>query len=256
MITAFAEIAIDRSAAEVFEFLISEKSRRQWVGWLGACDGDPSSRLAKGSRFDFRRNLTWWNFEITGLVANTWIGFEASGNPNLARLHGYVDLTTLAGGGRTRMQWVLSVRARSSAIEAVLPLFVHALSRRLETALRRLRNAVEAMPPRPRPVPSAALLRENPARRLREDVYRLLGRRIRSVLYASRDKTRHTQLFLVLDDGTHFEFYASGSPQITAANGPARGGETEIRGIAHDAELLQEFINRRSPNRPPSLSVN
>jgi|PersoiStandDraft_1058852.scaffolds.fasta_scaffold16007_2 hypothetical protein len=236
MMTVFAEaVMLGRAASEVFSFLTDEDSVWKSLGWRSTCPG------ARTLTFDGR---------VTGTVPNRWIAFEGTALKGLARVRGYVDITP--GDVGTRVLWVSNVTMAPWA-ESLLAPFLHAISSRRRRDLQVVKRILES---RPAPARPAVRATDRPAERhipLHSAVFRTLGRRIRSVIFACHSHCRHEQVFLVFDDDTYFEFYGPG--RLKSCHDIDRGGESAVRRYATGSDFIQEFVERRSPQRPRELPV-
>jgi hypothetical protein len=243
MMTVFAEaVLLGRAASEVFSFFTDEDSVGKVLGWRSTCPG--SGRLT----FDGR---------VTGTVPNRWIAFEGTALKGRAGVSGYLDITPVTNG--TRVLWVSNVTMAPWA-ESLLAPFLHAISSRRRRDLQVVKRILESRPveaPKP-PPPVAAAPPPTPSEprkhyKLHSGVFSTLGKRIRSIIFSCRDKCSHQQLFFVFDDGSYFEFYGHG--MLTCCKDLDRGNEETVRNYIRGTEFLQEFVERRSPGRPPELPV-
>lgn len=63
---------------------------------------------------------------------------------------------------------------------------------------------------------------------VKSQIQGIIGKKISGVVVAENPRPPHSQVFLVFDDGTHYEFYG----QVNSASGLDRGGMEEAERYA------------------------
>lgn len=78
---------------------------------------------------------------------------------------------------------------------------------------------------------------------MQRDMASIVGRRIKGVVVKERRREPHSQVFLIFDDGTYYEFYSSS--MINGTSDVSEGGVEQVRSYMPEHTMILEYLEEK-----------